>query len=361
MATTNRLSLLDGLRLLAAISVVLYHAQLTNPDFGLFERGYLFVDFFFLLSGFVLTIAAEDRMNASGGALRFLRARVARLWPVIVIGALIGAVFRTLETGQSVRMLLVQAMLLLPDIRHGGGHGVGQGGLIFPLNGPHWSMMLEVIANLAHALVIRRLPDRVVLAVAALGGIVLAITILLFGSATFGPDASNWWMGLARVGFSYPFGVWLARRWKRGNALRAQFPARLAPRSLAWVMALLLPVGLILALPLLPVRTAVGDATAILFVFPPLLWLAALATPPQVAGKGLHLAGLLSFPLYAVHLPIIQYVGGLNPGAAGQGLAVVACLLAAALVAQVPPLRALRPAPRFGRRPRIHAPLTPQP
>ena len=357
MNTHDRLSLLDGLRLLAAISVVLYHTQLGTAGLSLFGRGYLFVDFFFLLSGFVLTIAAEDRMNASGGALRFLRARVARLWPVIVIGALIGALIRTIETGQSVRMLLVQAMLLLPDVRD----GVGHGGLIFPLNGPHWSMMLEVIANLAHALIIRRLPDRVVLAVAALGGIVLAMTIGLFGSATFGPDASNWWMGLARVGFSYPFGVWLARRWKRGNALRAQFPAPLAPRSLAWVMALLLPVGLILTLPLLPAGTAMGDATAILFVFPPLLWLAALATPPQFAGKWLRVAGLLSFPLYAVHLPIIQYVAGLGLGAAGQGLAVVACLLAAALVAQVPPLRALRPAPRFGRRPRIHAPLTPQP
>lgn len=349
MPIKNRLYLLDGLRLLAAISVVFYHVNLAQAGFGLFERGYLFVDFFFLLSGFVLTIAAEDRMNASGGALRFLRARVARLWPVIVIGALTGAVVRVILTGQSVRMLLVQAMLLLPDIRHGDGYQ----GLIFPLNGPHWSMMLEVIANLVHALVIRRLPDRAVLAVAALGGIVLAVTIVLFGSATFGPDASNWWMGLARVGFSYPFGVWLARRWKRGQALRAQFPARLAPRSLAWLMALALPVGVILTLPLLPVGTAVGDAVAIVFAFPPLLWLAASATPPPVAGKWLRAAGLLSFPLYAVHLPILQFATGRQPGGAGQVFAIACCLLAAALMARIPPLGPIRPLPRLWRRPAL--------
>ena len=109
-----------------------------------------------------------------------------------------------IETGQSVRMLLVQAMLLVPNVRHDG--------LIFPLNGPHWSMMLEVIANIAHVLVIRHLSDRLVLAVAALGGLTLAVAIYLSGSATFGPDASNWWLGFARIGFSYPIGVWLARR-----------------------------------------------------------------------------------------------------------------------------------------------------
>ena len=345
MATQGRLPLLDGLRLLAAISVVLYHAQLSNTGFGLFGRGYLFVDFFFLLSGFVLTIAAEDRMNASGGALRFLRARVARLWPVIVIGALIGAVVRTIETGQSVRMLLVQAMLLLPDVRHGGG------GLIFPLNGPHWSMMLEVIANLAHALVIRRLPDRVVLAVAALGGIMLAVTIVLFGSATFGPDASNWWMGFARIGFSYPFGVWLARRWKKVRPVRTE-----QSFELPWAIAIGLPLAAILALPALPLGTAAGDALVIVLMFPPLLWLAASATPPQFAGKWLRAAGLLSFPLYAVHLPILEFGRNLHLGVAGQALALAGCLLAAALVAQIPPLRPIRPLPRLGRRPAL--PLT---
>ena len=76
MNAQNRLPLLDGLRLFAAFSVVLYHLQLPNDGHGMFSRGYLFVDFFFLLSGFVLTLAAEHRMNASGGALQIGRAHV---------------------------------------------------------------------------------------------------------------------------------------------------------------------------------------------------------------------------------------------------------------------------------------------
>ena len=338
-----RLSLLDGLRLLAAISVVFYHVQLSDGDLGLFSRGYLFVDFFFLLSGFVLTLAAEDRMNASGGALRFLLARFARLWPVIAIGALTGALLRMIETGQSVRMLLVQAMLLVPNVRHDG--------LIFPLNGPHWSMMLEVLANIAHALVIRRLSDRMVLAVAGLGGMALAMAIFLVGSATFGPDSSNWWLGFARIGFSYPFGVWLARRRKNAS------PASIQTSSGSyWFLALTLPLAALMVLPALPLNTAVGDALVILLVFPPLLWLAASATPPARAGKWLGAAGLLSFPLYAVHLPILEYVGTLHLGLAGPVIAVAAALLAAALIAQIPPIRAIRPFPRLRNRSAIPLP-----
>ena len=343
MNAQNRLPLLDSLRLFAAISVVLYHLQLSNDGHGMFSRGYLFVDFFFLLSGFVLTLAAEHRMNASGGALRFLRARIARLWPIIAIGALTGALVRTIETGQSVRVLLVQALLLVPDFRHDG--------LIFPLNGPHWSMMLEVIANIAHVLVIRRLSDRMVLAVAALGGIALAVAIYLFGSATFGPDASNWWLGFARIGFSYPLGVWLARRRKIAGPVRT--PSSLV---LPWSIALALPLTAIMVLPALPLGTAAGDGLVILAVFPPLLWLAASATPPRAAGKWLGLAGLLSFPLYAVHLPILEYVGGLHLGAAGPVIAIATALVVAALVAQIPSLRAIRPLPRMGRRSLLRQP-----
>lgn len=333
----DRLPLLDGLRLFAAISVVLYHVQIVGGISGTFGRGYLFVDFFFLLSGFVLTIAAEDKMNTSGGAMRFLRTRAARLWPVIAIGAVIGAAFRMIETGQSVRAMLAQALLLVPDFRHAG--------LIFPLNGPHWSMMLEVIANLVHALVLRKLADRSVVTLAALGGLALAVAILGFGSATFGPDSDNWTLGFARIGFSYPLGVWLARRWKRHQPLRVPMP-----QDGAWMAGLLLPITMIVLLPLLPVVTAVGDMLAILVLFPPLLWFAASATPPRSAAKWLRLAGLLSFPLYAVHLPILEYVAGLHLGTAGLALAVLASLVAAALVAQVPSLPAALPMLRFRRR-----------
>lgn len=336
MTAVNRLPLLDGLRLLAAISVVLYHIQVVDAIGGAFGRGYLFVDFFFLLSGFVLTLAAEDKMNTQGGALRFLRARIARLWPVIAVGAFVGAALRMIETGQSVRGMLVQALLLIPALGHGG--------LIFPLNGPHWSMMLEVFANIVHALILRKLADRYVLALAALGGVALAVAILSFGSATFGPDSDNWWLGFARLGFSYPCGIWLARRWKTGQALRVPMPP-----DRAWLTGLLLPIAMILLLPLIPVKTAVGDMLATLVVFPPLLWLAANAKPPRSAVRWLRLAGLLSFPLYALHLPILEYLGSYHLGALGAALAIVACLLSAALVAWVPSLPATLPIPRFRR------------
>lgn len=317
MAQVKRLALLDGLRLVAAVSVVFYHAQLSHPMSSAFSRGYLFVDFFFLLSGFVLTLAAEDAMRTHGGAGRFVRGRIARLWPVIAIGAVLGAALRFAVSRQSVRWQLLQTLLLVPDLRHGG--------LAFPLNGPLWSMLLEVVANAIHALVLCRLADRAVLVVALVGGFALATAIAWYGSATFGPDAGNWGLGFLRIGFAYPLGIVLARRY------RARPPARTLP----WLPVLLLPLGAVTALGSLPLPVAAGDALVILLVFPPLLWLAAASSPPRHALPWLGGAGLLSFPLYAVHLPILEYAGSLYLGPATMPLGVIACLLAAAVVAQL--------------------------
>ena len=88
----QRLLLLDGLRGIAAIGVVLFHCVIAFDALGAFARGYLFVDLFFLLSGFVLTLNYEQRMNA--GAVRpgkFLRSRLVRLWPTVAAGARVAA------------------------------------------------------------------------------------------------------------------------------------------------------------------------------------------------------------------------------------------------------------------------------
>ena len=83
----GRLSQLDGLRGLAALVIMLYHTALVFRTHGPFVRGYLLVDLFFLLSGFVLAVSTEKKLNAGVGALEFTGKRFVRLWPLVAVGA----------------------------------------------------------------------------------------------------------------------------------------------------------------------------------------------------------------------------------------------------------------------------------
>src|SRR5574343_2086738 len=86
--------ILDGLRGVAAVMVVLFHIleTFTGGDNAkqIINHGYLAVDFFFLLSGFVIGYAYDDRWHKMtlGG---FFKRRLIRLHPMIVMGMVIGA------------------------------------------------------------------------------------------------------------------------------------------------------------------------------------------------------------------------------------------------------------------------------
>jgi len=87
--------ILDGLRGVAAIVVVIFHifeAHSAGPLYQIVNHGYLAVDFFFLLSGFVISYAYDDRWGKmSVGS--FFKRRLVRLHPLVIMGMVIGAVF----------------------------------------------------------------------------------------------------------------------------------------------------------------------------------------------------------------------------------------------------------------------------
>jgi peptidoglycan/LPS O-acetylase OafA/YrhL len=103
LAEPARFDTLDALRGVAAIMVVIYHANPTGPIFGhrLFSAGSLFVDFFFVLSGFVIAAAYGDRLAAGFSRARFLWLRVGRVWPVhaVVLLAYLGVELIVLLSG----------------------------------------------------------------------------------------------------------------------------------------------------------------------------------------------------------------------------------------------------------------------
>jgi peptidoglycan/LPS O-acetylase OafA/YrhL len=316
----GRLPLLDGLRGIAALGVAVYHIAGGFHTFRNFDRMYLFVDFFFILSGFVLSLAVGPKFSAGLTPTRFLKARAARLWPLVALGAILGAI--SMVPGASVShiaLLMALALAMVPRLT--------SPLAIFPVNVPQWSIMWELAANYLHAALLHRLTNTSLLMLAGIAGAAFLAAIYYEGWAGFGGSGSDWYWALPRIAWSYVLGVWMARIWSSG--------ARHVVVS--WHIALLLPVCLLFVLPGMPLSKPSGDALFCLVLAPLLFWSIACAHPPAWASPALRGLGAMSFPLYAVHIPVIQAMRKLTEGKQHDIHAVFAAILLAALIALFAP------------------------
>lgn len=309
----NRLSGLDALRAIAALMVVIMHTGAIWPNAPrLASPAYLAVDFFFLLSGFVMGRTYERRMIAGSlGAASFLRARYRRLWPTMAVGAALSVPFLWRDGGGWGAFLLaaVPGVLLLPSFTTSA---------LFPLNTPAWSIFFELAANLGHALALYRLRQRELAAVALAFLVPLAIAAVAYGTLDLGARPSNMGWGFARVGFSYALGL-LLWRWHGDRP-----PLRVPP-----VLALAAMPVLFLAADVAPIQGGAFDLAFVALACPMLLWggLALRATGPRTRALALF-AGALSFPLYAIHYPVLLGAEAIGlPAASAPPLAVVAAAL----------------------------------
>jgi len=289
---TQRLVLLDGLRGIAAIMVLMLHFDALSGVIGVFSHSYLAVDFFYMLSGFVLVPMIEhSRSGASPAGIMVVR--ILRLWPMMALGVAIGVIAHGLVWDMNIVLpLLAMALVYVPRL---------QGNLMtFPLNQPQWSMLVELAANLAHVLVLRYIRTPSLLLLSALCWVALCVASWHEGSLQIGSTGNDWLYGFVRAGFAYPIGIALARH-----------RDRFATPAVAWWLApaLLIAVLLIPAIPALP--DALTDPLALL-VFPVVLTTGALAQVPAEVARRLTWLGGISFPLYATHFPILEaaYVVG---------------------------------------------------
>lgn len=312
---------LDGLRGVAAVFVAMRHTGFFH-NLGV-EGGYMAVDLFFALSGFVIAHAYERRLAAGLGAGRFLALRYLRLWPVYVLGAGLGLVsalchalpgrdnLNLAEIGRVAPFALV--MLPGPHIRP----------MLYPVDSVAWSLALELVVNLAYALVWRRLRDwRALAAVIALSAAALIAAVAWFGKLDVGFTWHNAWGGLPRVVFSFAAGLAVQRLYRR-------WPLRL-PLS-AWAPLALLP-----ALIWKPIDPVVYPLACVIVVFPPLVALAAWTEPGRWSARLFAWLGAASYPLYALHRPAGELVAlalsRLVPQSVGWGVRLGVPYMIAALV-----------------------------
>ena len=308
--------ILDGLRGVAAIIVVAFHIFEAFTGGNRFKQiinhGYLAVDFFFLLSGFVVAYAYDDRWGKMT-QWEFYKRRLIRLQPMVIMGMIIGAIFYYFQASDilfpmiagmevwKVILTMIIGFTLLPvppsmEIR-----GWGE---MHPLDGPAWSLFFEYIANILYALIFRKFSNKV------LGIFVLLFAGMLINYTVFGPKGDvigGWSLNLEQmnVGFTrllYPFfaGILLSRLGKLIH-IKGAF----------WVCSLL--IAIVLMMPRIGDKNSLWmnglyESFCIILIFPLIVSIGAggeIKNPFSL--KICKVLGDISYPIYITHYPLIYW------------------------------------------------------
>lgn len=333
---------LDGLRGVASVLVVIFHLFEAFsggiPQNQIINHGYLAVDFFFLLSGFVIAYAYDDRWGTMS-PWGFCKRRLVRLQPMVIAGTLLGALLFPLQDysifpkvasahlWQILAVMLVGfTMIPLPaavDIR-----GWGE---TYTLNGPAWSLFYEYVANILYAAGLRKFSNRQMGMLVGLSGLALVDMLLFAGKGDliggWSLDAEGIRIGMTRVMFPFFAGILLMRLGKR-----IRVGGSFALCSLLLLVALSLPrfggtqhVWL----------NGLYEAACVILLFPLIVCIG--AGERRVDGASIRVArffGDLSYPLYITHYPLIYiYTGWVvdRKVSGGQGAVVGAGLLVLAV------------------------------
>lgn len=319
----NRYEILDGLRGVAALVVLAYHLcdlhSTGNPADSHVNHGYLAVDFFFILSGYVIGYAYDDRWDRMN-LTDFFKRRLIRLHPMIIISTVIGVLLFYTGAGDmfpliadtSAVMLLfcsVLSVLMIPapvsiDIR-----GWSE---INAINGNAWTLYYEYFANIIYALFIRRLSKiglSVFVGLSAILTLNLALDWDLFGTFAnreaqrftmiggWVMDAEHIMISFSRLLFPFFAGLLLSRlNWKINIAKGF------------WVTSAFL--FAILMMPRIGgnehgIYNGIYEAVAVILFFPLIV---SMGAGSIVAGKSAAICkwlGEISYPLYIIHYPIV--------------------------------------------------------
>lgn len=316
--SAHRFTVLDGMRGAAALAVLGYHAGSGFYLSHSLRHGYLAVDFFFMLSGFVLSQAYGPRIAQGMGFKDFFRRRLIRLYPMIFAGALLGALSFNPGWGESsFKLLMLDAgsFLLLPL-------GLAFGMATFPTNILLWSLFFELAASAAYFPAARHLARNTAKTMILLTSTAILLgffTHLAGGLGAIGVNSPlSFLAGSLRVGFSFGAGLAVSR-----FGIHLRFP--ILP---GW-----LPVALLLLLLALPGTAWPYDIGCVVLCFPVLLCLGAQSGASPAWARIWLTLGALSYPVYAIQEPILRAAFRLiGPGLLPALLGASATLLLAALL-----------------------------
>ncbi|RYY57693.1 MAG: acyltransferase [Chitinophagaceae bacterium] len=310
LRTRQHFEVLDGLRGIAAISVVVFHfMEIAVPDYhdNFIAHAYLAVDFFFCLSGFVVAYAYDGRLPQLG-VWNFIKLRLIRLHPLVVFMAVVGLIVFLLDPfsdiwrkySSQLGLLFGSSALMVPypivTERYSN---------LFHLNPPTWSLFWEYIANVFYALVLIRVQKWMLWLLVILSAVWLYIESWRLGNLSIGWGGDTFRGGIPRVAFAFMAGVLVFRlKW----VIRSNIGF--------WILALLLMLMFLIPFSAGPNRYI--DPTIVLVLCPLLVALGAGTAAHGLVKKACQFLGEISYPLYMIHYPFVwvffSYVERNKPG-----------------------------------------------
>jgi len=292
ISTKKHFEILDGLRGIAAISVVIFHfIENVYLDYSrnFIGHGFLAVDFFFCLSGFVIAYAYDDRIR-NIGVKKFLKLRLIRLHPLVILGSCLGLIGFFADPfannapygfAQLMQIFLSSVLLIPFPIM------ADRGFNLFGLNPPAWSLFWEYVVNIIYAFVLYKIARKYLLWLTILAAIPLCIVCYKADSLMGGWGGPNFWDGGVRVSFSFLAGLLVYRsKWIIKN--RFGFLGL----SILLILAFIMPYTK---------WNFITEPLVIIVYFPLIIALGA-GTVLRNSVKNLCIfAGKISYPIYMTH------------------------------------------------------------
>lgn len=329
MTQKPRFELLDGLRGVAAMLVVAFHLSECfsyDPVDKYLNHGYLAVDFFFVLSGFVIGYSYDDRWRSgqqreSMTLWQFCKRRLIRLQPMVFFGSFLGFLcfyFGDCPTYSkipeaTVWMLLGSTLLsafLIPQPNSWNLRGVEE---MSSINVPEWSLFYEYVGNILYALVFRRLKTVFLVFIVVFSAFLVLDTSLslnVFGflsdwddvplslNAGFALTGEQFYIAMTRLLYPFTMGMLLSRLGRYIN-LKGGF----------WLCSLMLVV--IICTPYVggranPLMDGIFNAMCALVMFPLIVMIGAGSKLKGAKSNRIcKFLGEISYPLYISHYPLV--------------------------------------------------------
>jgi len=293
--------ILDGLRGVAALAVVLFHFMewiYADPSQNFIGHGFLAVDFFFCLSGFVIGYAYDDRI-AKMGLRKFFTARIIRLHPLVIAGSIFGllaflfdpfAIYsETYGIGKIILTFICSVFLIpLPVI-------ADRSFNLFSFNAPAWSLFWEYIANIVYAFVLYKIGRNVLLVLTIIAAFAIGYVGYTSGNLLGGWSGPTFWDGCARISYSFLAGLLIYRsNWIIKNKLG------FTGLSILLLLAFVMPFS---------GWNWLTEPLIVLFYFPLLVSLGAGAILNPNLKKICIFSGNISYPLYMTHYAVLWIFG----------------------------------------------------
>jgi peptidoglycan/LPS O-acetylase OafA/YrhL len=323
LKTKQHFEILDGLRGIAALSVVTFHfMEIVYSDYSknFIGHGFLAVDFFFCLSGFVIGYAYDDRIREMG-FLEFFKSRLIRLHPLVILGSVLGLLAFLFDpfgghpelysTGKIILVFLASIFLIpLPIVNDRAFN-------LFSFNAPAWSLFWEYVANIFYAFILYKISRRWLISLTILSAVALCFVCYRAGNLMGGWSGGTFWDGGVRISFSFLAGLLVYRsNWIIKNKLG------FIGLAILLFLAFIMPFSK---------WNWLSEPAIVLFYFPLLITLGAGATLTQGLKKLCVFFGKISYPLYMTHYAVMwmfgNYYSSHKPGTAQLSYIIITGLI----------------------------------